>query len=51
MEDVSPEFALPMPENPVEISKRVDQLTRSANRLCALAAEARILLEKLPDGR
>ncbi|MBM0170840.1 hypothetical protein [Altererythrobacter sp. C41] len=49
MEDVSPEFALPMPENPLEVRKRIDQLTRSANGLCALAAAARMLLEAVPD--
>ncbi|MXO69442.1 hypothetical protein GRI72_11470 [Altererythrobacter marinus] len=49
MEDVSPEFALPMPENPVEVGKQIDQLTLSANGLCALAAAARMLLEAVPD--
>jgi hypothetical protein len=49
MEDSSPELALKLPDDPAEVSKRIDQLARTASALSAFAAAAQALLKPHPD--
>ena len=43
MEDSAPALALKLPDDPAEVSERIDQLARSASALAALAAAASAL--------